>query len=149
MSVNKVILIGNLGRDPEVRYAGSGTAVCNFSLATTRQWKDKNGEQQKETEWHKVSAFGRTAEVCGEYLKKGSQVYIEGRLQTRKWQDKETGADKYSTEIVCESMKMLGSRASAEGGYGAQRGSSQQSSLDSEGPYQPLPGDIPDSDVPF
>ena len=109
MSVCKVILIGNLGKDPEVRYAASGTAVCNFSLATTRQWKDKQGETQKETEWHKVSAFGRTAEVCGEYLKKGAQVYVEGRLQTRKWQDKE-GADRYTTEVICDQMQMLGGR---------------------------------------
>jgi single-strand DNA-binding protein len=148
MSVNKVILIGNLGRDPEVRYASSGTAVCNFTMATSRTFKDKQGERKDETEWHRVVAFGRTAEVCGEYLKKGSQVYIEGRLQTRKWQDKETGTDRYTTEILVDTMKMLGSRASADGGYGAQQRGSSSSSVD-DGPYQPLPGDIPDSDVPF
>ncbi len=149
MSVNKVILIGNLGRDPEVRYAGSGTAVCNFTMATTRTYKDKQGERKDETEWHRVVAFGRTAEVCGEYLKKGSQVYIEGRLQTRKWQDKETGADRYTTEILAENMKMLGSRGGGGDSAGARGGASSPSSFDSEGPYQPLPGDIPDSDVPF
>jgi len=144
--INKVILIGNLGGDPEVRYAGSGTAVCNFTMATSRKFKDKNGEQQEQTEWHRIVTFGRTAEICGEYLKKGRQIYIEGRLQTRKWQDKD-GNDRWTTEVVADSMQMLGSRPGADSGYGAQRDSSK-SSFD-EGPYQPLPGDIPDSDVPF
>lgn len=144
MSVNKVILIGNLGRDPEVRYASSGNAVCNFTMATSRTYKDKQGERVDETEWHRVVAFGRTAEICGEYLKKGSMVYIEGRIKTNKWQDKETGADRYSTDIITENMKMLGNRGS-DGGGGAQRGSSSEG----DDPYQPLPGDIPDSDVPF
>ena len=109
MSVNKAIIIGNIGKDPEVKFASSGTAVCNLSVATTRQWKDKHEEIHKETEWHKVSAFGHTAIICGEYLKKGAQVYIEGRLQTRKY-DKD-GVTHYSTEIVCENMKMLGGRS--------------------------------------
>ena len=108
-SVNKVILVGNLGKDPESRYLPDGGAVCNFSVATTDKWKDKSGEKQERTEWHRVSTFARLAEICGEYLKKGSQVYIEGRLQTRKWQDKE-GHDRYTTEIVADRMQMLGSR---------------------------------------
>lgn len=108
-SVNKVILIGNLGRDPEVRYSADGGAITNISLATTDTWKDKNGEKQERTEWHRVAFFGKLAEIAGEYLKKGSQVYVEGRLQTRKWQDKE-GQDRYTTEIVADRMQMLGSR---------------------------------------
>jgi single-strand DNA-binding protein len=117
-SINKVILIGNLGRDPETRYLPDGGAVTNISVATTDVWKDKSGEKQERTEWHRVAFFGRLAEIAGEYLKKGSPVYIEGRLQTRKWQDKE-GQDRYTTEIVANDMKMLGSRgggAAAEGG---------------------------------
>jgi single-strand DNA-binding protein len=114
-SVNKVILIGNLGRDPETRYMPDGGAVTNVSIATTESWKDKNGEKQEKTEWHRVAFFGKLAEVAGEYLKKGSQVYVEGRLQTRKWQDKD-GQDKYSTEIVADRMQMLGSRQGMGGG---------------------------------
>jgi single-strand DNA-binding protein len=109
-SVNKVILIGNLGRDPEVRYMPSGDAVANISIATTETWKDKNGEKQEKTEWHRVAMFGKTAEIAGEYLKKGSQVYIEGRLETRKWTDKE-GKERYTTEIRADRMQMLGSRS--------------------------------------
>ena len=108
-SVNKVILVGNLGRDPETRYTTGGDAVTNIRLATTDTWKDKNGEKQERTEWHTIIFFGRQAEIAGEYLKKGKQVYIEGRLQTRKWQDKE-GQDRYTTEIVADRMQMLGSR---------------------------------------
>jgi len=114
-SVNKVILIGNLGRDPETRYMPDGGAVTNVSIATTESWKDKNGEKQEKTEWHRVAFFGKLAEIAGEYLKKGSQVYVEGRLQTRKWQDKD-GQDKYSTEIVADRMQMLGSRQGMGGG---------------------------------
>ena len=118
-SVNKVILIGNLGRDPEVRYAPSGSAICNVTIATSRQWKDKtSGERQEETEWHRVVFFDRMAEVAGEYLKKGKSVYVEGRLKTRKWTDKD-GAEKYTTEIMADKMEMLGSR---EGGGGAAGG---------------------------
>src|SRR5499426_3952970 len=112
-SVNKVILIGNLGRDPEVRYMPEGGAVTNISIATTDTWKDKSGERQERTEWHRVAFFGRLAEIAGEYLKKGSQVYVEGSLRTRKWQDKESGQDRYSTEIRGDTMQMLGRR---EGG---------------------------------
>ncbi len=111
-SVNKVILIGNLGRDPEVRYMPSGDALATLNLATTDTWKDKSGEKQERTEWHRVSMFGRLAEIAGEYLKKGSQVYIEGRIQTRKYTDKD-GVEKYSTEIVANEMKMLGGRGGA------------------------------------
>jgi single-strand DNA-binding protein len=111
-SVNKVILIGNLGRDPETRYTTGGDAVTNIRIATTETWKDKAGEKQEKTEWHSVVFFGRQAEIAGEYLKKGRQIYVEGRLQTRKWQDKE-GQDRYTTEIVADRMQMLGNR---EGG---------------------------------
>jgi len=111
-SINKVILVGNLGRDPETRYSPEGAALTNISVATTSQWKDKTtGEKREETEWHRVAFFGRLAEIAAEYLRKGSQVYIEGRLRTRKWQDKESGQDRYSTEIVADVMQMLGSRA--------------------------------------
>ena len=108
-SVNKAIIVGNLGKDPEMRYMPSGDAICNFSIATTDSWKDKNGEKQEKTEWHRISMFGKLAEIAGEYLKKGSQVYVEGRLQTRKWQDKD-GHERYTTEIVADRMQMLGSR---------------------------------------
>lgn len=108
-SVNKVILIGNLGRDPETRYSADGAAIANVSIATTRRYKDSAGQQQEETEWHRVVFFGRLAEIAGEYLRKGRPVYVEGRLRTRKWTDKE-GVEKYTTEIVAENMQMLGSR---------------------------------------
>jgi single-strand DNA-binding protein len=109
-SVNKVILIGNLGADPETRYLPSGDAVTNIRIATTDTWKDKSGEKQEHTEWHRVAFFGKTAEIAGEYLKKGSPVYIEGRIRTRKWQDKE-GQERYSTEIVADRMQLLGGRS--------------------------------------
>lgn len=112
-SVNKVIIVGNLGRDPEVRYSPDGAAICNVSLATTSQWKDKNsGEKREETEWHRVVFYNRLAEIAGEYLKKGRSVYVEGRLKTRKWTDKEN-IERYTTEIVADQMQMLGGR---EGG---------------------------------
>lgn len=109
-SVNKVILVGNLGRDPEMRYMPSGDALASFSIATTDNWKDKNGQKQERTEWHRISMFGKQAEIAGEYLKKGSSVYIEGRLQTRKWQDKE-GNERQTTEVVADRMQMLGGRS--------------------------------------
>lgn len=110
--VNKAIIVGHLGRDPEVRYSASGAAIANVSVATTDSWKDKQtGENNEKTEWHRVVFFGRLAEIAGEYLKKGSQVYIEGRLQTRKWQD-QNGQDRYTTEIVANDMQMLGGRGS-------------------------------------
>lgn len=122
-SINKVILIGNLGRDPEVRYTPSGAAVCNVSVATTRNWKDKSsGDKVEETEWHRVVFYDRLAEIAGEYLKKGRPVYVEGRLKTRKWQDKD-GKDNYTTEIVAEQMQLLGGREGGSGGgYGGGQG---------------------------
>lgn len=114
-SVNKVILIGNLGNDPDMRYLPSGDAVANLSIATTDKYKDKNGETQEATEWHRVSFFGKTAEICGQYLKKGSSVYVEGSIRTRKWQDKE-GQDRYTTEIRGDRMQMLGGRGGMSGG---------------------------------
>ena len=117
-SVNKVILIGNLGRDPETRYMPDGGAITNISIATTETWKDKNGDKQEKTEWHRVAFFGKLAEIAGEYLKKGRSVYVEGRLKTRKWQDKD-GVEKYTTEIIATDMQMLGSREGMGGGVGA------------------------------
>ena len=110
-SVNKVILVGNLGKDPETRYMPNGEAVTNITLATTDSWKDKNGEKQERTEWHRVVFYRKLAEIAGEYLKKGRQVYVEGRLETRKWQDK-NGQERYTTEIIANEMQMLGNRAS-------------------------------------
>lgn len=118
-SINKVILIGNLGRDPEVRYSPNGNAMCNVTIATSRNWKDKtSGDKVEETEWHRVVFYDRLAEIAGEYLKKGRSVYVEGRLKTRKWQDKE-GKDNYTTEIIADNMQMLGGR---EGGGGGDEG---------------------------
>ncbi len=128
-SVNKVILIGNLGRDPEIRYMPSGDAVANVTIATTETWKDKSGEKQEQTEWHRVAMFGKTAEIAGEYLKKGSQVYIEGKLQTRKWTDKE-GQERYTTEIRVDRMQMLGSRSG---------GAERMASPDDEAPRAAAP----------
>jgi len=147
--VNKVIVVGNLGGDPEVRYMPSGSAVANITVATTRSWKDKQtGQQQEETEWHKVSMFGAVAEIAGKYLKKGSQVYIEGRLRTRKYQDKATGADRYSTEIVANDMQMLGGRGEQKpqqsGGYQQQ----QQQQSGYVPPADGMDGDF-DDDIPF
>jgi single-strand DNA-binding protein len=161
--INKVILVGNLGNDPEVRYAANGSAIANISVATTDSWKDKNtGEQQDRTEWHRVVMFNRLGEIAGEYLKKGSQVYIEGRLQTRKWQD-QSGQDKYSTEIVASEMQMLGGRGGGEmgggGGYQApqqrqqapqQQGGQQGGQQASPQPAaQPQPSNDFDDDIPF
>lgn len=109
-SLNRVTLIGNLGTDPEVRYMTNGDAVANISVATTETWKDKNGERQEKTEWHRVTFYRKIAEIVGQYLKKGSQVYIEGKLVTRKWEDKKTGEEKYTTEIIANEMKMLGGK---------------------------------------
>ncbi len=151
--VNKAILIGNLGRDPEVRYSPSGSAVANVTLATSESWKDKNsGEKQEKTEWHRVVFFGRLAEIAGEYLKKGSQVYVEGRLQTRKWQDKE-GHDRYTTEIVANEMQMLGSRSGAGVPSGDNFNQDQPASENSgasaaKKPNTAVAGDF-DDDIPF
>lgn len=140
--INKVILVGNLGRDPEVRYTPSGTAVANFNIATSERWKDKaTGEMQERTEWHRIVAWGKLGEICGEYLSKGRQVYIEGRIQTRDWEDKE-GIKRYTTEIVANEMKMLGTRDSG----GAVRPSGPSTVPEYSGP--PLPEDQ-DDDIPF
>ena len=112
-SINKVTLIGNLGKDPEIKYMPSGDAIANLTLATTESWKDKAGEKQEKTERHRISMFGKVAEVAGKYLKKGSSIYIEGKLQTRKWQDKD-GSDRYTTEIIANEMKMLGGKQDAK-----------------------------------
>lgn len=159
-SVNKVILVGNLGRDPEVRYSPDGAAIANVSIATTSQWKDRaTGERREEVEWHRVVFYNRLAEIAGEYLRKGKQVYIEGRLKTRKWQDKDTGADRYSTEIVADQMQMLGGRDDANGEHGDQS-RHQPSSRQGARPAQQRPA-VPaapsagggladmDSDIPF
>ncbi len=153
-SVNKVILIGNLGRDPEIRYMPSGDALATLSVATTDSWKDKSGEKQEKTEWHRVSMFGRLAEIAGEYLKKGSQVYIEGRIQTRKYTDKD-GQEKYSTEIVANEMKMLGGRNTAGGTAdmdSAPRPASRPASSGSSAPAKAPTGgafDDLEDDIPF
>lgn len=164
-SVNKVILVGNLGRDPETRYMPDGGAITNISIATTSTWKDKSGEKQEATEWHRISFFGKLAEIAGEYLKKGSQVYVEGKLRTRKWQDKD-GQDKYTTEIIADSMQMLGSRqgmgGDSGGDYARSSGGAQSSGGAPSGPSagsSSKPGGGPkggaakfddmDDDIPF
>ncbi len=116
MSVNKVILVGRLGKDPETRYMTNGEAVTNATLATSENWKDKSGEKQERTEWHNLVFYRRLAEIAGEYLKKGAQIYVEGKLQTRKWQDKE-GKDRYTTEIIVNEMQMLGSKSGGAGSF--------------------------------
>jgi single-strand DNA-binding protein len=133
--VNKVILVGNLGNDPEVRYAQSGSAITTISVATSESWKDKEGNQQERTEWHRVKAFGRLAEIMGEYLKKGRQVYIEGSLRTEKYTDK-NGVEKYSTDIIADEMQMLGGMGEGGGGGGGQRGGGERS----ERPARPSGG---------
>ena len=142
--VNKVIVIGNLGNDPETRYMPSGSAVTNLSVATNESWKDKQtGEQKERTEWHKVAMFGRLAEIAAEYLRKGSQVYIEGKLRTRKWQDQQ-GNDRYTTEIVADEMQMLGGRSGGGGGAPA-----MGSSGPPPGPPPQGSSDDFDDDIPF
>jgi len=147
--VNKVILIGNLGQDPEVRYMPNGGAVCNITVATSESWKDKNtGENQEKTEWHRVVMFRRLAEIAGEYLKKGSKVFIEGKLQTRKWQDQQ-GQDRYTTEIIADNMQMLDSR----GGGSADFAPGQQRQAPQSQPQGQPQGGPPDTgfedDIPF
>ncbi|BEV71614.1 MULTISPECIES: single-stranded DNA-binding protein [unclassified Paludibacterium] len=164
-SVNKVILVGNLGRDPEVRYMPSGDAIATLSIATTDSWMDKSsGQRQEQTEWHRVVFFGKTAEVASQYLKKGSQVYVEGSIRTRKWQDKETGQDRYSTEIRGDRMQMLGGKsgggsAPMDGGddYGYQGGRNDAPPAPAAAPAaprrqesRPAPKlDDIDDDIPF
>ncbi len=157
-SVNKVIVVGNLGRDPETRYMPSGDAMTSIAVATTDKWRDKaTGEQKEATEWHRISFFGKLAEIAGQYLKKGSQVYVEGKLRTRKYTDKD-GVEKYSTEIVADSMQMLGSRMGAgggsapmdDGGYSAPaRAPQSQGAAPARAPAKaPNLSDI-DDDIPF
>ena len=145
--INKVILIGNLGNDPDTRYTSSGAAVANVSIATSESWKDReSGEQQERTEWHRVVFFGRLAEIVSEYLRKGSQIYVEGRLQTRKWQDKD-GNDRYTTEIVANEMQMLGSRgSSADMGQSAPPPRSESAAPSNKGQAD---SDFVDDDIPF
>ena len=147
--INKVIIVGNLGGDPETRYMPSGSAVTNLTVATNESWKDKQtGEQKDRTEWHKVAMFNRLAEVAAEYLRKGSQVYIEGKLRTRKWQDK-SGQDRWTTEIIADEMQMLGGRGGAGGGGGGSAPmSSGQDSSPPSAPPQAGPDDF-DDDIPF
>jgi single-strand DNA-binding protein len=165
-SINKVILIGNLGRDPEVRYTPNGAAICNVTIATSRNWKDKNsGERMEETEWHRVVFYDRLAEIAGEYLKKGRPVYVEGRLKTRKWQDKD-GVEKYTTEIIADQMQMLGgrdgggdegggggggySRSSEGGGGGGSRPAARAPAASKPAPQKSSTGfDDMDDDIPF
>ena len=163
-SINKVILIGNLGRDPEVRYTPNGSAICNISVATTRNWKDKtSGDKVEETEWHRVVFYDRLAEIAGEYLKKGRPVYVEGRLKTRKWQDKD-GKDVYTTEVIADNMQLLGGREGMGGGdsgddHGGDRGESRapaRSAAPAPRPAPPKPApkaatgfDDMDDDIPF
>ncbi len=166
--VNKVIIVGNLGNDPEVRYSNNGAAIANISVATSDSWKDKNtGERQERTEWHRIVMFNRLGEIAGEYLKKGSKVYIEGKLQTRKWQDQQ-GQDRYSTEIVADQMQMLDSRgggmSGGQGGGYQQQGGGQQfggqqpqqqggqqfgGGQPQQSPSQPAPASDFDDDIPF
>ena len=149
--VNKVIIVGNLGGDPETRYMPSGAAVTNFTVATNESWKDKQtGEQKERTEWHRVAMFNRLAEIAAEYLRKGSQVYIEGKLRTRKWQGQD-GQDRYTTEIIADEMQMLGGRGGAGGGggsFGGGGGGGQQGGGGGSAPPQPGPDDF-DDDIPF
>ena len=144
--VNKVILVGNLGNDPEVRYMPNGNAVANLSIATSESWKDQQGQLQEKTEWHKVTMYRRLAEIAGEYLKKGSQIYLEGKLQTRKWQDQQ-GNDRYTTEVIADQLQMLGGRnesggggqsGGGQGGYqsGPPGGQNNQSGQSNQGGYQ-------------
>ena len=140
-SVNKVIIVGALGRDPEVRYMNNGDAICNLSVATSESWKDKSGEKQERTEWHRISMFGKLAEIAGQYLAKGSSVYLEGKLQTRKWTDK-NGVEKYTTEIIADRMQMLGGNREASRETGREQ-KSQQSR------QQRPPADDFEDDIPF
>jgi single-strand DNA-binding protein len=158
--INKVILVGNLGKDPETRYMPSGGAVCSFSIATSESWTDKqSGQKQERTEWHSISVFGKLAEICGEYLRKGSKVYVEGSLRTDKYQDKQTGQDRYSTKIVARDMQMLDSRTGGTAPFqgGQPAGQPPQQSGNQGGGFQPqapapdsgMGGADFDDDIPF
>jgi single-strand DNA-binding protein len=146
--VNKAILVGRLGRDPETRYTGGGVAVTNFSIATDEQWKDRNGEKQKKTEWHKLVAWSKLAEIIQQYCKKGQMVYVEGRLQTREWQDKE-GVKRYSTEIVADTLRMLGGGRGADGDSGDRHETSAGRTASTSNTSQASGPEISDEDIPF
>ncbi len=134
--VNKVILVGNLGRDPELRSTTSGQPVASFTLATNRRWRDRDGNRQEQTEWHNIVCWGRQAEIAGQYLTKGKQIYVEGRLQTRSWEDRQSGEKRYRTEVVCDNFQMLGARGAFEGGEPRQAA-------------QTAPAAPEDDDIPF
>lgn len=157
--VNKVILVGNLGQEPETRYMPSGSAITNISIATSESWKDKSGQMQERTEWHRVVFFNKLAEIAGEYLKKGSKVYVEGALRTRKWQD-QSGNDRYTTEIVANEMQMLDSRGSGQGAGGGFDGYDQMPETQGMAPQNQQPSQAPsapsspamsdfEDDIPF
>lgn len=147
-SLNKVMLIGNLGKDPEVRYTATGTAVASFSMATTEKFKNKSGEWEDRTEWHNVTLWARLAEIAGEYLAKGKNVFIEGRLQTRKWQDRD-GKDRYTTEVVAEKMQMLGGGKTGSGTSGSNSAASGGGTGGHTGNGMDEPAFNPDDDIPF
>ena len=144
--VNKVMLVGNLGRDPEMRALPSGQQVANFSLATSRRYKDRDGNRKDETEWHNIVVFGKQAEIAGQYLTKGKMVFVEGRIQTRSWDDKESGKKQYKTEIICDNFQMLGSKGDGGGGGQRDSGTSAPSGGSHDGGGG---GDFQDDDIPF
>jgi single-strand DNA-binding protein len=146
MGVNKVILVGNLGANPEMRFTQGGQAVANLRLATTERWTDKNGQKQEQTEWHRVVVWGKTAEIVGQYCTKGRQIYVEGRIRTRQWQDQQ-GQKRYSTEVVAQNVQLLGSRDGAGAGAGAPRDDMAQTVPPDEGLADF--GNGPDDDIPF
>jgi single-strand DNA-binding protein len=155
-SVNKVILLGNVGKDPEVKFAASGTAIASFSLATTERFKDKSGEWQDRTEWHALTAFGKTAEIIRDYVKKGSKLYVEGSLRTTSWDDKQSGQKRYKTEIVVNDISLLSGRGEGESGggsYSRSSSSGSSSSYDQRGPSSNdelmHSAEITDDDIPF
>jgi len=154
--LNKVLLIGNLGKDPEMRSLPSGQPVASFTLATSRKWRDKNGQKQEQTEWHQIVIFGKQAEIAGQYLTKGKQIYVEGRIQTRSWDDRQTGEKKYRTEIICDNFQMLGGRGGggeleaagpAAGAGGPSYGGGP--SYDDQGGGAGYGGEPEDDDIPF
>jgi single-strand DNA-binding protein len=151
--VNKVILIGNLGRDPEVRSTPSGQPVASFTLATSRRWRDKGGQKQEQTEWHQIVVWGKQAEIAGQYLTKGKQIYLEGRLQTRSWDDRQSGEKRYRTEVICENFQMLGSRGGGGGGGDFEPGGPPSGGggggYDDGGYGGGGGGDLDDDDIPF
>lgn len=152
-SINRVILLGHAGRDPELRYTPDGSPIANLSIATSRTWKDKNGEKKEDTEWHKLVFYNRLAEVVGEYVKKGSQIYVEGRLKTRKWQDRD-GTDRYTTEVIVENMQMIGGNRDSAGQAAPKGATANQYRAARNGSAPPPSGGAPnfsdmDDDIPF